>query len=90
MKKMLLAAVAAMIALPGATLANDRYATPPPIVLSPDLAAPWVMQLAGQRLPTGVAQPQRKVIVTRQSGQRQVYNPAPVQQASVRPACGFS
>ncbi|MCI5078501.1 L,D-transpeptidase [Oricola sp.] len=25
--------------------AQERYATPPPVVLSPDLAAPWVMQL---------------------------------------------
>jgi len=29
--------------LPGA--ANDRYAEPPPLVVSPDLSAPWVMQL---------------------------------------------
>ncbi len=29
----------------GGAFANDRYATPPPVVLSPDLSAPWVMQL---------------------------------------------
>ena len=50
MKKIaLLAGVAAVVF--GATvsaLANDRYATRPPVVVSPDLAAPWVMQLGRQ------------------------------------------
>lgn len=31
--------------------ANERYLEPPPLVVSPDLAAPWVMQL--QRAPSG-------------------------------------
>lgn len=33
----------------GGAFANDRYATPPPLVLSPDLSAPWVTQLQPQR-----------------------------------------
>jgi len=40
--------VAAAASLPLACLpaaANDRYAEPPPLVVSPDLSAPWVMQL---------------------------------------------
>lgn len=29
----------------GGAFANERYATPPPVVLSPDLSAPWITQL---------------------------------------------
>ena len=37
---------AVAIALPAApAIANDRYAEPPPLVVSPDLSAPWVLQL---------------------------------------------
>ncbi len=39
---------AAMLALAaGAAQANDRYRRRPPVVVSPDLSAPWVMQLRG-------------------------------------------
>ncbi|CDN52769.1 ErfK/YbiS/YcfS/YnhG family protein [Neorhizobium galegae bv. officinalis bv. officinalis str. HAMBI 1141] len=49
-----------------ATLAQDRYRERPPVVVSPDLAAPWVMQLAG---PNG-----RPVVYPRQAAQpRPVY-----------------
>lgn len=30
------------------TIAQDRYATRPPVVVSPDLSAPWVIQLGNQ------------------------------------------
>ncbi|WP_322989056.1 L,D-transpeptidase [Hoeflea sp.] len=33
--------------------AGDRYGQRPPVVLSPDLSAPWVMQLGGQAAPRG-------------------------------------
>ena len=33
--------------------ASDRYGQRPPVVLSPDLTAPWVMQLGGQAAPRG-------------------------------------
>tara|TARA_R110002020_G_scaffold96186_20_gene230612 strand:+ start:5452 stop:6219 length:768 start_codon:yes stop_codon:yes gene_type:complete len=33
--------------------ASDRYGQRPPVVLSPDLSAPWVMQLGGQAAPRG-------------------------------------
>jgi lipoprotein-anchoring transpeptidase ErfK/SrfK len=49
MKKILLLGAAALIAgtvAPAA--ASDRYAERPPVVVSPDLAAPWVMQLGHQ------------------------------------------
>jgi lipoprotein-anchoring transpeptidase ErfK/SrfK len=32
---------------------GDRYGQRPPVVLSPDLSAPWVMQLGGQAAPRG-------------------------------------
>ncbi|MEM5471970.1 L,D-transpeptidase [Hoeflea sp. AS60] len=34
-------------------VAGDRYGQLPPVVLSPDLSAPWVMQLSGQAAPRG-------------------------------------
>ena len=33
--------------------ASDRYGQRPPVVLSPDLSAPWVMQLGGRAAPQG-------------------------------------
>lgn len=47
--KILLAMLSATLALPGTGQANDRYAEPSAIIVSPDLSAPWVMQL--QRAP---------------------------------------
>jgi lipoprotein-anchoring transpeptidase ErfK/SrfK len=42
----LLFGLAALMALPAApSLASDRYGQKPPVVVSPDLTAPWVMQL---------------------------------------------
>ncbi|MFK0685612.1 L,D-transpeptidase [Ochrobactrum sp. BD67] len=43
-----LAAIAVSIVSTGMAFANDRYATPPPVRVSPDLSAPWVAQLQGQ------------------------------------------
>lgn len=39
------AAIAAIIVSAGGAGASDRYATRPPVLVSPDLSAPWVMQL---------------------------------------------
>lgn len=54
--RILLAVSAALLAASPA-LANDRYAERPPLVVSPDLTAPWVMQL--RRGPVG--QPVRTI-----------------------------
>lgn len=43
--KLLLMAVACAFSGPGIAEANDRYRQRPPVVLSPDLSAPWVNQL---------------------------------------------
>ncbi len=45
-RTILLLGAAALVALPVApTHASDRYGQKPPVVVSPDLTAPWVMQL---------------------------------------------
>jgi lipoprotein-anchoring transpeptidase ErfK/SrfK len=53
LRKMLKVFVSALVAssvLAGPVLAQDRYAQRPGVVISPDLAAPWVMQLSKPRL----------------------------------------
>ncbi|MGR9259192.1 L,D-transpeptidase [Rhizobium leguminosarum] len=60
-----------------AALADDRYATRPPVVLSPDLTAPWINQLGG-----GTVRPvvyQRPIVRQQQRGlfQRRVLRQAP-------------
>src|SRR5690349_11647472 len=55
----LLYGLAAALALPGApAAARDRYASPPPVMVSPDLAAPWVLQL--RKAPKRMNAPQRQ------------------------------
>ncbi|HEU4986756.1 MAG TPA: L,D-transpeptidase family protein [Rhizobiaceae bacterium] len=39
------AGIMAVAAFPAAGQAQDRYVQPPPVMVSPDLSAPWVMQL---------------------------------------------
>jgi lipoprotein-anchoring transpeptidase ErfK/SrfK len=53
MKPVFLLTILTAIAVPAPLAAQDRYAEPPPVVVSPDLSAPWVMQL--QRAPVGEA-----------------------------------
>ncbi len=57
MMKSLLLAAAMLGVFSTAALGDDRYATRPPVVLSPDLAAPWVMQLGGKVRPVVYQQP---------------------------------
>lgn len=45
LSKSLLLALSATIAVPPAALAQDRYSQPRAVIVSPDLSAPWVMQL---------------------------------------------
>ncbi|NKM82598.1 L,D-transpeptidase, partial [Rhizobium leguminosarum] len=60
-----------------AAIADDRYATRPPVVLSPDLTAPWINQLGGGRVRPVVYQ--RPVVRQQQRGlfQRRVLRQAP-------------
>jgi len=52
------AGLAAMLLVPTASQAQSRYAERPPVLVSPDLSAPWVMQL---RQPPAQARQQRQV-----------------------------
>lgn len=74
-------------------MANDRYRERPPVVVSPDLSAPWLMQLGGANVrpvvyPTRPAprQPiwQRQQVV-RPSVPNAAQDPRRVQQVAVRP-----
>ena len=61
MKRVLLIAGAALFAALPAS-ANDRYVERPPVVVSPDLSAPWIMQLGRQ--PGKVLLTKRKAFVS--------------------------
>ena len=76
MKKplVLLASAAFLVELAAPALAYDRYAERPPVVVSPDLSAPWVLQLG--RNPAE-AMPRRQA---REPRQQQVQQAAPRQQ----------
>ncbi|MCA0277873.1 MAG: L,D-transpeptidase [Proteobacteria bacterium] len=76
MKKplVLLASAAFLVELAAPALAYDRYAERPPVVVSPDLSAPWVLQLG--RNPAEVM-PRRQA---REPRQQQVQQAAPRQQ----------
>ena len=50
MKRVFLFGILTASLLAGTALAEDRYATRPGVVISPDLTAPWVMQLSQPRL----------------------------------------
>jgi lipoprotein-anchoring transpeptidase ErfK/SrfK len=67
MKKSILFAAAALSMLASSALADDRYQSRPPVIVSPDLTAPWVMQLGGAQVQPAVY-PRPAV--------RQVVNPA--------------
>lgn len=59
---------AALIAMPlGTVNANERYSTPPPLTLSPDLASPWILQL---RNAPKVRKPVQKQQVKRTTAQQ--------------------
>ncbi|RWA76406.1 MAG: L,D-transpeptidase [Mesorhizobium sp.] len=53
----LLGAVAVLAAGATTSLANDRYADMPPVMVSPDLSAPWVLQLGHA---PGIVRPSRQ------------------------------
>ncbi|MHC2572578.1 L,D-transpeptidase [Rhizobium leguminosarum] len=85
MMKQLVLAAALFGIFSTAALADDRYATRPPVVLSPDLTAPWINQLGG-----GTVRPvvyQRPVVRQQQRGlfQRRVLRQAPQTVSAINP-----
>lgn len=74
--KSLCLALSLVSAFSSAALANDRYRERPPVIVSPDLSAPWLMQLGG-----GSARP--VVVPQRQTVRQPVYQRQ--QAVNVRP-----
>ena len=69
MRTFILLGTAALIALfPAAAGAQDRYGERPPVLVSPDLAAPWVMQL--QQAPQGRSVRRPLSVESREPGMR--------------------
>ena len=50
MKRVFVLGIATVTLLSGAAMAQERYATRPGVIISPDLTAPWVMQLNKPRV----------------------------------------
>ena len=96
MKKPFLLALALSFLSATMAEANDsRYAIRPPVTVSADLSAPWVMQLSNGQMPRVyaprrvVGQPQvyeRRVMRRDVFRQQQVRQPRMVQQAAMAPA----
>jgi Uncharacterized protein conserved in bacteria len=91
-KTSLLVAAGLLMAAFQPALANDRYRQRPPVIVSPDLSAPWVMQLGGAVRPVvynrPVAQPTRSVTQLPRASRRQTVRSLPTlpaQPAAVRP-----
>ncbi|TCN26412.1 L,D-transpeptidase [Sinorhizobium americanum] len=88
MKKFLLLATCLVCTLPAGAGAWDRYQNRPPVVVSPDLTAPWVMQLTGEGVRPAVYRPQAPAATRKQVERRQMkrrLETAAVQPAAVRP-----
>jgi lipoprotein-anchoring transpeptidase ErfK/SrfK len=87
-----LAAIAVSIVSTGMAFANDRYATLPPVAVSPDLSAPWVAQLHGQparmrQMPDGtVQQPVRRTTVKQKQKSKANYRQVSYQRPASNPA----
>jgi lipoprotein-anchoring transpeptidase ErfK/SrfK len=60
---------------------DDRYATRPPVILSPDLAAPWLMQLGGATVRPVVYQQRPMAIQRRGLFAPRTVRPTPTQAA---------
>ncbi|MCF6369742.1 L,D-transpeptidase [Rhizobium halophilum] len=78
MNKMLMLAIGLLPAFATLAQANDRYRERPPVIVSPDLTAPWVMQLGG-----GSVRP--VVYPSRTAGTRSLFPPRSRNEADARP-----
>ncbi|MBB3389193.1 lipoprotein-anchoring transpeptidase ErfK/SrfK [Rhizobium sp. BK275] len=90
MMKPLVLAAAMLGILCTAAVADDRYASRPPVVLSPDLTAPWINQLGGGRVRPVVYQrpvvmQQRGLFQQRRTVIQRAPQPAPQTVSAIRP-----
>jgi lipoprotein-anchoring transpeptidase ErfK/SrfK len=71
-------------------MANDRYRERPPVVVSPDLSAPWLMQLGAEpeRRSYRQQRPAREMRPQVVTGRRNYYPAAPNRPGVGRPAAG--
>ena len=81
LKKSLCFAACFLSILFGVAAAQDRYQNRPPVIVSPDLTAPWVMQLTGER----VVYRQQVPTTTRKRVERRELSRRPAN-AAVQPA----
>ncbi|AWI56118.1 L,D-transpeptidase [Sinorhizobium fredii] len=84
MKKFLLLATCLVCTFPAGAGAQDRYQNRPPVIVSPDLAAPWVMQLTGEGVRPAVYRPQVPAATRKQAERRQMKRR--LETAAVQPA----
>lgn len=83
--RLLLSACLAVSLLPAVAMADDRYQARPPVIVSPDLAAPWLLQLGVK--PTSPAVAPRPVVYQRAAVHaRQTYPTAPQPSRQLPPA----
>ena len=84
-----LAAIAVSVVSTGMAFANDRYATLPPVRISPDLAAPWVAQLHGQPARLGplpdASQPASRTVTKNRQKAKTRYRQASYQRPAANP-----
>ncbi len=72
MKKFLLLATTCLCILPVSAGAQDRYQNRPPVIVSPDLTAPWVMQLTGPHVRPAVYRSEAPAATRKPVERRQV------------------
>jgi lipoprotein-anchoring transpeptidase ErfK/SrfK len=85
MLKRILLATTLAFSVVSASMAQDRYMTRPPVVVSPDLTAPWVMQLTGQGVRPAVST--RRIVERQKAQQRRIVRRdgvARVEQVAIR------
>jgi lipoprotein-anchoring transpeptidase ErfK/SrfK len=73
LKKTLILATTMLVAFTSLAEAQDRYQNRPPVVISPDLTAPWVTQLGGTVEPRVYRQQQRRIAVRAPAATRKQY-----------------
>ena len=88
---MRISALAAALCLGSAVIAapaqaGSRYATPPPITLSPDLTGPWTLQLKPRALPARVQRRIKRRAVNLRSRSGSLSRARPVRRASLQSA----